>query len=405
MNGALTLGNVTFVNNTASSSSNYCPSLGSSSSSSFGGAFYHVDGDLRVRNSTFINNTANSSFSCFFGSICIDMNINSSAYGGAFYHVDGDLIVDNSTFINNMVNSSNKYRYDNYGKYITYGYPLAYSYDGAICNNGTNSKINNNSFINNTANNGAVIYNSLHNNINLTNNEYSGILEGNTHIYNTTGIIISPVTVIVLENKTIDAKVGENITLFANITTEDGASVAGGLFKFIIDDAEYTATSNDDGNYTYKNYIAPSKDYLVVDVYYDNATDVTIKTSSLTIKLPSIVNVTVKDVIYGENVTICINVTSGATGNVTVSINNKTYNKTHNINLTNCGAVLNIAGLNAGEYYVNVTYNGDDDYSLASNNTTFNVIKANATMTLDINAMAGKNATINVIFPMILRQS
>ena len=54
----------------------------------------------------------------------------------------------------------------------------------------------------------------------------------NTYIYND-GMILTPVIITILGNKTVN-NYGESMVLFANITTDDGASVAGKVLTFKI---------------------------------------------------------------------------------------------------------------------------------------------------------------------------
>jgi hypothetical protein len=68
---------------------------------------------------------------------------------------------------------------------------------------------------------------------------------------------------------------------------------------------------------------------------------------------------------------IVVELPDDATGNVTVNIDGKDYV----VPVENGTAKLNISDLEPGNHTVNVTYNGDDKYSPASNSTTINVPK------------------------------
>ena len=107
--------------------------------------------------------------------------------------------------------------------------------------------------------------------------------------------------------------------------------------------------------------------------------------------------ISVKDIKVGEDAVIVASVTSGATGNVTFVIGDKT----ETVNINDGIASLTLKDLASGNYTVKVTYNGDYKYLTSTNTTSFKVskisgydIKINAS---DINE--GENATIIINLP------
>ena len=85
---------------------------------------------------------------------------------------------------------------------------------------------------------------------------------------------------------------------------------------------------------------------------------------------PIIIDVT--NITYGENETIIFHVPANATGNLTITFNGKTFNKT----IENGIVILENLTLAAGDYPVYVSYAGDDNYAPSTNQTIFNVAKA-----------------------------
>lgn len=87
---------------------------------------------------------------------------------------------------------------------------------------------------------------------------------------------------------------------------------------------------------------------------------------------PSTVIVTADDIYVGQNAVIKIVVgPAGATGNVTVTLEGKTYN----LKIVDGKASLIVPGLKVGTKNVTVVYNGNVVYRPSENSTTFKVLK------------------------------
>ena len=110
--------------------------------------------------------------------------------------------------------------------------------------------------------------------------------------------------------------------------------------------------------------------------------------------LPSFVTAEVADITYGEDAVIEISVPDDATGNVTVTIDNKTYTA----NVSGGKAVVTVLGLKAGNYSVDVSYSGDDKYMPSSNTTDLEVSKAEIDPA-DIKVIDQGNGTVVVVVP------
>ena len=347
----LTVNNCSFINNTATND--------------WGSAIYNSGSGLTVNNCSFINNTANNG-------------------AGAIYNTESGLTVSNCSFINNTANNG-----------------------GAIHSSCSNSTIVNCNFINNTANNGGAIYNfgsitvsnskfkdnnaskgvAIYNDvysqisigtINLNNNTYSGINNGKTYIYNI-GTILTPVTITVLENKTVNCRYNNEITLFATITTSfDGASVAGGALNFIIGRSTIStvATSNDNGIYNYTYKIPFRNISEIISASYNNASNAYVYSGILDSRNVTSVNIIVNNVvmIYKDGSRLYATLLD-AKGNplintaLSFTINGATYNKT-----TDLKGIASIAlNLEHGIYNAVISYAGNKMYKPSSVNSTVTI--------------------------------
>ena len=102
-------------------------------------------------------------------------------------------------------------------------------------------------------------------------------------------------------------------------------------------------------------------------------------------KAKSLVNVTVNETVYGNDIIIEVAVPLNQNGFVTINVNNKNYTA----KVENGKAVFNVTGLKVAEYRVNVTYLEDNTFLAGENFTYFNVTKANLTATV-----IGENVTV-----------
>ena len=95
-------------------------------------------------------------------------------------------------------------------------------------------------------------------------------------------------------------------------------------------------------------------------------------------KLNPVIAVTADDIKYGQNLIVRVNLAGDACGNVSVIVDGES----HDVEINEGTAVLNVTGLNAGYKPIDVYYAGDDRYNQASNYTTANVNKATPIITV-----------------------
>ena len=396
----LTVNNCSFINNTANNGAGAIYNSGSgltvnncsfiNNTANNGGAIHSSCSNSTIVNCNFINNIANNGAgaihsSCSNSTISSCNFINNTAnHAGAIYNAGSDSTMMNCNFINNIANNG-----------------------GAIYNTCSDSTISSCNFINNTANNGGAIYNfgsitvsnskfkdnnaskgvAIYNDvysqisigtINLNNNTYSGINNGKTYIYNI-GTILTPVTITVLENKTVNCRYNNEITLFATITTSfDGASVAGGALNFIIGRSTIStvATSNDNGTYNYTYKIPFRNISEIISASYNNASNAYVYSGILDSRNVTSVNIIVNNVvmIYKDGSRLYATLLD-AKGNplintaLSFTINGATYNKT-----TDLKGIASIAlNLEHGIYNAVISYAGNKMYKPSSVNSTVTI--------------------------------
>ncbi|WP_296789228.1 Ig-like domain repeat protein [uncultured Methanobrevibacter sp.] len=136
-----------------------------------------------------------------------------------------------------------------------------------------------------------------------------------------------------------------------------------------------------------------------VVVYYpgDNNYESSSESYTFTVdKHEAMVNVTVKDTPYNEMAQITVEVPIAQTGYVTITVANKNYTT----KIDKGVAVFNVTGLDVDKYTVNVTYEGDENYTVQTNDTTFNVTQINLKPTvLAVNVTDAMNSTFIIVVP------
>ena len=118
--------------------------------------------------------------------------------------------------------------------------------------------------------------------------------------------------------------------------------------------------------------------------------DIKLRDNAKLLYLAHLTILSAKDVIYGNTVRISANVSCEDavvnSGSVSVVINNKRYSS----NVVNGTATIEIPNLNAGSYSASVMFDGGQNYTNATKNVTFNVLKQN----LKVSAINKKNLII-----------
>ena len=133
-------------------------------------------------------------------------------------------------------------------------------------------------------------------------------------------------------------------------------------------------------------------EYLVNASYAGDGKYLGNKTSR-TITLPKVtdylINVTVEDIIVGENATVIVHLPSDANGFANITVNNTPH---LNVEVKTGIARLNVTGLAVGNYIVYVNYT-DNKYAFNTNKTKFNVHKIKTSLFLSVDV---ENQTANI---------
>ena len=189
-----------------------------------------------------------------------------------------------------------------------------------------------------------------------------------------------------------DIKVGD--TAVITVTVPDDAT---GTVTIEIDGVKYTEDVNDGkAVFNIKDLPAGNKtiavEYSGDDKYLANHTTDSIEVS----KRQAHLEVEIKDVDAGDNVTVIVHLPEDATGQVLIDIDGVGYY----VNVTNGTGIVQIPRIPSGSHEVNLTYTGDDKYGSSSTKTTFNVTKVESFVIPQAeNIFAGEDEVITVVVP------
>ena len=188
-----------------------------------------------------------------------------------------------------------------------------------------------------------------------------------------------------------------NLTI--NITSEDAIG-----FENI---SQIIITIGDDGkviDWTINDMILPVGNYTIAVAYSGNYkyNGNSSKAKFTVNKDDSAVTVNLTNITYGDNETIKYNVTDGATGNVTITITGDALDEPivlPEVPIVNGTVGVVVADLLGGNYTVNITYNGDNNFNPSSAVANFSVGKATPTVnvnTTDIDYNTTEDIKVNV---------
>ena len=198
----------------------------------------------------------------------------------------------------------------------------------------------------------------------------------------TTSITIETNNVYVGQPVEFTIKTSANFTEVVTVTIGDKTYhtfVQNGTGSLVVYDLvadTYTATVKFPGNTQYDE----AENHTDFKVYAKKSSEVTVNVESITV---------------GENATVKVNITKGATGNVTIVIAGHEYTKA--VDNATGEVTFEIKDLTARNYEVTAIYHGDVVYSGSSNNATFTVSKLASKVDLEVeNINVGSTEYINV---------
>ena len=197
----------------------------------------------------------------------------------------------------------------------------------------------------------------------------------------------TPITITV--NNKDDIKVGDTVTITVDLPDD----IVGEKVTIEINGKSYEQVTGADGiatftvpSVTYGNKTVAAV-YVGNNKYVNNAT-----TANFTVsKRASQVDVTGDVIVVGENATVTVNVTSGATGYVVVRVDGQNYT----INLTQSRGFVTITGLKNATYPITATYLGDDKY-LGNVSQTANVTVNKLSISIFVTDMNNEDKDVNL---------
>ena len=335
-----------------------------------GSAFYHLSTSAlnEFKNCNFTNNVANDTGLFYFSYLEANnynsiqfINNNAKNFGGFFslYYSEGNIV--NCTFKNNtadyvsdivyideananIVNST----FD--GKNHIYIGP----YSRAILINNTelDSYVKNTFFV---VNDGRL---------ELENNSLTNLIVNN-------GDIISPTSIIVLNNETINVTSPE-VDLYAVCVDDNDNYIISDYLTFNINERVFKVFFNGE-SFIDTGYILENPGiYLInasINSKLDNCT-YKIGIINLTSKKEAVINASDAEIATGEFALIEVELPGDATGIVSAIVDNETYLA----QVKDGKATLYIPPLDAGEYIAEITYSGDDNYDISDTTALITVL-------------------------------
>ncbi|WP_133241952.1 Ig-like domain-containing protein, partial [Methanobrevibacter thaueri] len=186
-----------------------------------------------------------------------------------------------------------------------------------------------------------------------------------------------------------------NETQVINITVNN--TNATGNVTIMIGGKNYTAPLiNGRANFT--TDLLPYGNHTLTVIYEGdkNLTGSLISKTIEVIKLPSDLTISVTNITTASDETIKVNVTTGATGSVVITVDGKDYY----VDLDNGVATLALSNLANKTYTVHAKYLGDDNYTTCEGDASFNVAKVNSTVSVKVeNITVGDVAVVNITVP------
>ncbi len=182
-----------------------------------------------------------------------------------------------------------------------------------------------------------------------------------------------------------DIDYGGVFTIKANLTGVSNIALTGDVIVEINNKKHVVSVENGQGSLEVNDKL-PANEYPFTATWdgNDNYTTIAFSDAFKVNKINSTISVSVDDISVGQNATIIVKLASDATGDVEITIGNKTYNVTIKDGI----ATKSLTNLKAGNYTVDVIFSGDNNYNIASNKTNFTVSKV-SDYDMDVTIPAG----------------
>ena len=207
--------------------------------------------------------------------------------------------------------------------------------------------------------------------------------------------ILTPTSVVILDNETKFAAIGQDYEVYAVVCDDNENIIEYGSLEFLINGEAIPAKYADNA---FRLNFTVVGGTTVIDARFDGAglKDMLILKGGVMGKLPAELNVIVNNITVGQTASITVSVNPRATGNVTVKINGVTYEDA----VKNGMVSFQIPDLACGNYTVEIDYAGDVNYAPAKRTVDLEVSKVeNYDFTIDISKKDLNTAEIEITLP------
>ena len=171
----------------------------------------------------------------------------------------------------------------------------------------------------------------------------------------------------------VESVYGDNVKVNATVTDRDGNPVSDVPVTVTVGDKTYNTKTDKDGIAAFNLGKLPAGNYTLD--YSINATGYTKESASANVSIAPAeadIAVDINKPVRGEDLVVNVTVPEDAKGNVTVSVDGKNYTAP----VKDGKATVSVPNLKSGNYTVDVTYSGDDNYSPVSKSSNATVEKA-----------------------------
>ena len=194
-----------------------------------------------------------------------------------------------------------------------------------------------------------------------------------------------------------DVDYGNGFVIEATLTGVNNAPLSGNVIVTVAGKEYIVEVTDGKGIFTGDKLAAGTYGFAAAWAGNDNYNAVVENGDFKVNKIDSTVAVNADDIKVGENVTVTVNVSTDATGDVIIIVDGVDYT----VAIENGKAVKTIADLKANDYTVTVKYSGDNNYNANQNTTEFTVSKiSDYNMNITVPEFKeGVNSTINVVLP------
>ncbi len=340
-----------------------------------GGAIYII-ANTSVKNSYFGENWVDVEGFKEVNEYYYYFDLTNAGNGGAIYMENGTL--SNCTFIENNAALNG----------------------GAVYANGTAMIADSRFSLNTAILNGDNIYNNE--NISLSANridaDYATIYNDN---YWSTSLIESPVSLVLLENKTYYYNSLENFKIYARLMDDNGNLIEDSNVYLNFNDMIVLMSFNNESSlyeYTLNSF---SGDELLLSGEYDGSSQLTVKTSIIKLGVVSTaLNYTLdfdgSDIIFAIDLTASDDSKLNETVELAVNCDDSGYLLNESILLKDGQGSVRLSDILPGDYNFSLIFAGNENYDPSSLYGKFSISKIDAALAIEVNEISSDSARVKI---------